>query len=147
MVVELYTTPDVTWFKKIPVSREYPRHWITVIDLEIHLSNGYVIKTPKGTIWDGASIPKIVWWMFKPIDEASIADFLHDFLWVNKEEQLKLFDFNIYKTRLFADNERNNWRKRLTKNWYRKNIKNPTTHFIIRKLGGVFYSKQINIPK
>lgn len=143
MIVELYQSPSGDWFEKMPASKEYPRHWITTIDLEITLSDGYVIRAPKGTIWDGASIPKWVWWLFKPIDEAAIADFLHDCLWVDKEAQLERFDFNIYKARLFADNERNQWRKKLAAN---KVVKNAVTHFVIRKLGGLFYSREISIP-
>ena len=143
MKVPLYTAPAGGWFEKLMTTEEYPRHWVTIVDLEITLSNGYVIRTSKGTIWDGASIPKWAWWIFKPIDEAAIADYLHDCLWVEKKEQLEYFGYNIYLTRLFADTERNNWRKKLAP---RKDMKNLITHFVIRKLGGLFYSKEISIP-
>jgi hypothetical protein len=143
MIVETYTSPGVEWNKKIPVSKEYPRHWITTIDLEIVLSDGYILKRPEGTIWDGASIPKKLWWLFKPVDEGAIADFLHDGLWTDKPEQFKRFDYDIHKARLFADNERNQWRKKLTPN---KIIKNFITNFVIREIGGLFYSKQLQIP-
>ena len=143
MIVPLYTVPDGEWTEKLPVTEEYPRHWVTIVDLEITLSNGYTIKTPKGTIWDGASIPKWAWWIFKPIDEAAIADYLHDCLWIQKREQLEYFSYNIYLTRLFADNERNAWRNKLAP---RKIIKNTITNFVIRKIGGFYYSKQLFIP-
>lgn len=143
MTVELFTSPKIKWFERLPMSKEYPRHWITTVDLEIHLSDSYVLVVPKGKIWDGASVPKWLWWLFKPIDEAAIGDFLHDCLWLDKENQLERFDYNIYQSRLFADNERNKWRQKLAP---KKKIKNCITHFFIRSLGGFFYSKQFLIP-
>jgi hypothetical protein len=144
MFVELYTAPKIEWFEKLPVSKEYPRHWITTTDLEIELSDGYLLKANRGTVWDGASVPKWAWIVLKPIDEAAIGDFIHDCLWSEKKIQLERFNFNIYEARLFADNERNNWRSRLA---HKKIIKNKITHFFIRKIGGFFYSKQLEIPE
>ena len=89
MRVPLYTTPTVQWTERLMPTDEYPRHWVTIIDLEIELSDGQVLNIPKGTIWDGASIPKWLWWLMKPIDEGAIADLLHDWLWGEKENQLK----------------------------------------------------------
>lgn len=135
--------PKDKWFKKLPKTKEHPRHWITVVDLEIELSNRYVIKMKKGTIWDGASIPTFLWWLLKPIDEGALGDFIHDQLWEHKEFQLILFDFNIYKTRLFADNERLRWRESHAPS---KKMKNKITNFVIRLIGGFYYSRQIKIP-
>lgn len=142
MRVSLYTSPTGEWFKKIPVSKDYPRHWITTVDLEIELSDGYILLINLGTIWDGASIPKWLWWLFKPIDEASIGDFIHDCLWVDKKAQLERFEYNIFKARQFADKERLEWRKRLAP---KKAIKNYITHFVIRKIGGIYYSRQLRL--
>ena len=111
MKLSYLENPKKEWFKKIEKSKKYPRHWITIVDLEIELSDGYVLKVPSGSIWDGASIPKWLWWLFKPIDEGALGDFIHDQLWENKDIQLDRFSFNIYQTRLFADNERVKWRK------------------------------------
>ena len=144
MRVPLYTTPTVQWTERLMPTDEYPRHWVTIIDLEIELSDGQVLNIPKGTIWDGASIPKWLWWLMKPIDEGAIADLLHDWLWGEKENQLKFFRYNIYQTRKFADGERNRWRQKLAP---KKRIKNAITNFVIRKTGGFFYSQQLNIPK
>lgn len=136
--------PTVNWFEKLPKTEEYPRHWITILDLEINLSDGTILKTPKGTIWDGASIPQWLWWLLKPIDEGAIGDFIHDWLWLNKDQELKRFNYNIYLTRLFADNERKKWRSHLAS---KKKFKNFITHFVIRQIGGFFYSSQVRIPK
>ena len=48
--------PDQPWFKKIPKSNEFPRHWITIVDMEVTLSDGYILKVAKGAIFDGAMV-------------------------------------------------------------------------------------------
>jgi hypothetical protein len=110
----------------------------------MELSDGYILKAPKGIIWDGASIPSWLFWLFKPIDEGAIDDFIHDQLWIDKQGQLKHFDYNIYQARQFADNERVKWRDALAPN---KKIKTAITNLVIRAVGGFFYSRQLEIPE
>ena len=143
LILPYLATPYIDWNSKITVSKEYPRSWKTIIDIETTLSDGFVLKIPKGTIWDGASIPKWLWWLFKPIDEAAIGDLIHDELWRQKQGQLEYFNFNIHEARKFSDLERLKWRNKLAP---KKKIKNYITHFVIRLIGGFFYSKQIKIP-
>jgi hypothetical protein len=143
------------------VSKEFPRHWVTTVDLYIIISDGFIIHRKKGTIWDGASVPKILWWLFKPTDKALLGDFIHDCLWEDKGEQLRRNNYNIYQTRLFADNERNTWREQLIlkseelnqpqiriklEKWFILKIKNPVTHKVIRLIGGLYYSRELVIP-
>ena len=135
--------PTQIWFEKIPKSKEFPRHWITTLDIEVALSDSYVLKVAKGAIFDGASIPKILWWLFKPVDEGVLGDWIHDELWKDKEGQLEHFKYQIFEARKFADEERLKWRTALAP---KKKIKNWITHKIIRLVGGVFYSNQLNIP-
>ena len=127
----------------LPKSKEYPRHWVTTVDLEIELSDGYILKAPKGTIWDGASIPSWLFWLASPIDEGAIGDFIHDQLWIDKQGQLEYFNFDIYQARKFADNERVLWRNYLAP---KKRLKTAVTNFVIRAIGGFFYSRQLKIP-
>lgn len=143
MVLGYLQPPYKEWTKKIPKTKEHPRHWITTVDIEVVMSDGYVIKRPKGTIWDGASIPKWLWWLFKPFDEGGMGDWIHDELWKDKEGQFKHFGYNTYISRKFADEERLRWRKSLAP---KKKIKNYITHWVIRIVGGLFYSKQLEIP-
>ena len=135
--------PNFDWNKRLPKSENYPRHWITCVNIEVELSDGYILNIPKGTIWDGASIPSWLWWLFKPIDEGSFGDLIHDILWKDKEGQLKHFKYNIFDARKFADDERYRWRSSLAP---KKKIKNVITHFFIRLIGGFFYSRQLKIP-
>ncbi|MBS9773806.1 MAG: DUF1353 domain-containing protein [Tenacibaculum sp.] len=112
-------------------------------DIDITLSDGYVLKIEKGFKTDLASIPKFLWSILSPIDSGFIGDLLHDKLWVDKIGQIQHFDNNLYKARLFADNERLIWRNKIAP---KKKFKNYLTHYVIRLIGGFFYSKQIQIP-
>jgi hypothetical protein len=143
MKIQYLQKPTQKWTERIPKSKEYPRHWITIVDIEVELSDDYILKIPEGTIWDGASIPKWLWWLLKPIDEGAIGDLIHDELWKDKKAQLAYFGYNIYLARKFADDERKKWRKALAPD---KKIKNWITHRVIRLIGGFFYSRQLQIP-
>jgi hypothetical protein len=142
MKLDYLQKPDFIWTEKLPKTKEYPRHYVTIVDLDIELSNGLILNIPKGEIWDGASIPKWLWWLMKPIDAGAIGDLIHDMLWVNQFEQIVYFN-SIFDARKFADAERVRWRNHLAPN---KKIKTAVTNFVIRKLGGLFYSRQLKIP-
>lgn len=143
MKLKYLQKPCCKAIKKLPKSGFYPRHWIITEDIEVELSDGRVITIEQGFITDGASIPKWLWWLFKPVDEAWIGDIIHDYLWINKEQELRHFKFHINDARRFADDERLRWRRALAPN---KKIKNSITHGVIRLVGGLFYSKQLEIP-
>ncbi len=119
------------------------RTFVVIEDINVVLSDGYKITIKAGTLTDLASVPSWAWSIFKPIDKAFIGDLIHDYLWVDKVEQIKHFDNSPYKARKFADEERLRWRKKLAPN---KRFKNWITHRIIRLIGGVFYSRQLKIP-
>ena len=135
--------PTNAWTEPLPKTEEYPRHWVTIVNIEVTLSNGFILTVPKSEIWDGASIPRWLWWLMKPIDDGAFGDFIHDMLWMMFKEQIVLYNYNIYQCRLFADNERLKWRNALAP---KKKIKTIVTHKIIRLIGGLFYSCQIQIP-
>lgn len=130
------------WNNKIRKSKRYPRHWITTKDLNIQLLDGRWIDIPMGFIWDGASIPKWLWWLFKPMDEGKLGDLEHDFLWVNWLKEAAFFN-STFEARRFSEKERLRVRKL---NAPKKRIKNFITHHFLRLFGGFFYSRQIKIP-
>ena len=141
MKVKLFEEPKDVWCAKITVSKKYPRHWITLFDLEVDLSDGSIINIPKGFIWDGASIPKWLWWMFPKIKLNSIVFLIHDFLYVDKKIQLFKHEFHIFEARKFADDEMRLWG---LKHFSKFTIE--IFYFVIRKSGGLFYSKQFKLP-
>ncbi len=134
---------------KIPIPLTYDpsieggRTFIVAETINVVLSNGQRIVIEKGFKTDLASIPQCLWSLLTPIDEGFIGDLIHDYLWVNKQEQLKYFNYNIYNTRKFADDERNRWRTKLSP---KRKLKNWVTHTFLRLLGGLWYSRQLKIP-
>jgi hypothetical protein len=119
------------------------RTFETTQDIEVVLSDGYVLKIEKGFKTDLSSVPSWAWSIFKPIDKAFIGDLIHDALWVDKAGQVVYFDNSFYDARKFADEERLRWRKSIAP---KKKIKNFVTHYVIRLIGGFMYSKQLKIP-
>lgn len=135
--------PKKGWCFKITASKQYPRHWIVAENLEITLSDNSVIVVPKGFIWDGGSIPKKLWWLFHRIDKNSIAFLIHDFLYIDKLKQIEKFNVHIYNARKFADDEMMRW---LCEHHPKSKFSNNIFYFVIRKIGGFFYSRQFKIP-
>lgn len=135
--------PKDGWCQKITPSKQYPRHWIVMQNMNITLSDGSIILIPKGFVWDGASIPKWLWWLFNKIDFIAIWFLIHDFVYVDKKAQLERFNYHIFNTRKFADDQILLWSKnekigtRITLCFF---------YLIIRLVGGFFYSRQFKIP-
>ena len=112
-------------------------------DIYVRLSDGYEICIKEGTVTDLASVPKWLWSLFTPIDEAFLGDLIHDYLWIDKVGQISHFNNSPYLARKFADEERLRWRMKLAP---KKEIKNYITHYVIRLIGSPFYTKKWLIP-
>jgi hypothetical protein len=112
-------------------------------DLHYTDSQGRNIIVPKGFETDLISVPKWLWSLFTPFDEGLKGDIIHDFLWVNRVNEITLFEGNIFKARKYADDLRLDIRKELAP---KNKLKNYITHYFLRWFGGFFYSRQIKIP-
>ena len=55
------------------------RKWAVIENWFFTLPNGVKIVVPAGFIFDGASIPKPLWFLLSPIDLVFIAGLIHDF--------------------------------------------------------------------
>lgn len=134
----------VQWFEQLPKSAEFPRHCCTLVPLDIQLSDGYILHIPEGYVWDGASVPSWLHWLYPHVDEGVLGDLIHDRLWEDKEGQFKYFKYKIYPARKFADDERLKWRRaHAPKKWFF----NWISHRVIRLIGGFYYSQQLKIPR
>ena len=142
-MIKYLEKPKGIYFIRVKGNKDLPRHWAILKELKIELSNGEIITIPKDYIFDGASVPKLLWWLFPPIDSGVMGDLIHDRLWENKKQQLEEYNYNSYKARKFADAERMRWRKGHAKNKVSFNI---ISNLVIRLIGGFYYSKQLNIP-
>lgn len=124
------------------------RTFITTQEINIKLSDDRIIKIPEGFLTDLMSVPSWCWSFLKPFDVAFIGDLIHDYLYVNKMEEIKHFEGRIYKAQKFADSERNKWRKKITK--YSKTnklgFKNWLTNFMLNVFAKDFYNRKYIIP-
>jgi hypothetical protein len=112
-------------------------------DLHYTDSKGRNIIVPKGFETDLISVPTWFWSVLRPFDEGVKGDIIHDYLWVNRVDEIELFYGNIYDARKYADDLRNEIRKELVPN---KKFKNIVTHLFLRLFGGFYYSRQFKIP-
>jgi len=111
-------------------------------ELEITLSDGYVLIIPEGFTTDLISVPKWIWSFIRPFDKALLAAILHDALWVFQLEEIKRHG-GVHQAREFADKEFKKWRYAIAPEL---KVKNFVSYHFIRLFGSLFYSHQIQIP-
>lgn len=142
-----YTQKNIDYYKSIkdPINN---RTFLLLEDIKVVLSNSKTIIIPKGFTTDLMSIPSWCWSVFRPFDSALIADLIHDFLYVDKMNQIILFENNIYWTMKFADAERNRWRCAIADNLPKNNlkIKNYITNKFLDLFAKDFYIRKYAIP-
>lgn len=124
------------------------RSFVVLDDIKCHLSDGQIIIIPKGFTTDLMSIPRWLWSLLSPFDSALIGDIIHDFLYTDKINQINHFKLNIYQAQKFADEERNKWRNKITKEIPNNNlkIKNWLTNNILKLFAKNFYIRKYQIP-
>lgn len=66
----------------------------TLEHLDHQLINGRQLFVPRGTVSNGASVPRLLWWIYPPYGTYTYPAVIHDFLYEN----------NLY-TREFADRQ------------------------------------------
>jgi hypothetical protein len=66
----------------------------TLEHLDHQLINGRQLFVPRGTVSNGASVPRLLWWIYPPYGTYTYPAVIHDFLYEN----------NLY-TRKFADRQ------------------------------------------
>jgi hypothetical protein len=72
-------------------------HYKLVEPLEIKLTNGVIIKIPKDFKWDLASVPRVLWSVCSPDNDAEIAYLIHDYLYRYNVLPKKECDLEMYK--------------------------------------------------
>lgn len=129
--------------KEIPLAyiTSSQRDFKTTVDIEVTLSDGYVVKIPKGYITDLSSKPKWLWSLLPPFDKRLISAVIHDFLWTNKMEEIKRHG-SIHKAFTFSNEEFNKWNKALVPE---SNFKNWIEYNYLKHFGLPYYTGQHQI--
>ena len=126
--------------RTIPITHIKGRNFMVLDDIHITLSNGYVLKIPKGFTTDFMSVPYWLWSFITPIDDGLLGDVIHDRLWSN-EEKVKQIEYHgsIIKAKNFSDKERHRWRQSFVPD---KKLKNKITTLFLSKFSMKYYTGQ-----
>lgn len=105
--------------------------------LQIQLSNGDIIKIPKGFIWDLSSVPRFLWWLLPPDGDFELASLIHDYLYIKRKE--------LSYSRKFADDEMLLWSKVVSGTKSKisiRNLDNQVRYIAVRLFGWIVYNKK-----
>ena len=98
----------------------------TLEHLDHQLIDGTQLFVPKGTVSNGASVPRLLWWIYPPYGTYTYPAVIHDFLYEN----------NLY-TRKFADRQFLIDMGRCNTNKFTKWL----FYYIVRIFGGLNWKK------
>ena len=89
--------PDMPLLKPMPLTRwGKARQWRLIGDWEY---NG--IRVPAGFITDGASVPRILYWLFEPTGVLFLPAIVHDYFYatqqISRAEADKIFRENVIR--------------------------------------------------
>jgi hypothetical protein len=98
----------------------------TLEHLDHQLIDGTQLFVPKGTVSNGASVPRLLWWIYPPYGTYTYPAVIHDFLYEN----------NLY-TRKFADRQFLIDMGRCNTNKFTKWL----FYYIVRIFGGLNWNK------
>ncbi len=76
-------TKGLPWWKAIMAWLTEPRRWVVREDWGFTLPDRTRILIPEGFIFDGASIPRLLWWLFSPVGILLIPALIHDYAYAS----------------------------------------------------------------
>ena len=112
-------------------------------EINFELSNKTKITIPYGFEWDLSSVPRIFWAILPPNGDFIVGALIHDYLYQNSKEIIKLFDGDSKKARKFSDKEMLKWSRAVngTRNISLQKIDNYTRYYGVRVFGGLVWNK------
>lgn len=124
------------------------RMWKVTEDIIVTLSDGYKLLIPKGFETDLRSVPKFLWGLVKPYNNALMAYVIHDRLYADKLGQMAHFAEKTGKARpfhakKFADEEMYKWATALAPH---RKIENYVSYLAVRWLGNPVYWGRKSVP-
>lgn len=107
------------------------KYWKIIKSIHILLSNKEVITVPYGFYYDMATIPKLLWSLIRPFNDALLATLIHDYLYIHQEVH------NL--TRAQVDKEMLIWSNKINGNKF----DNYLRYVFVRLLGWLWWKKLI----
>lgn len=104
------------------------KYWKIQNPITVELSNGQIIKVPKGFVYDMSTVPKWLWSFVRPVNDGLFGYLIHDVLYINRVPGM---------TRKQADQEMLFWTN-ITNN---NKFDNKLRYYIVRLLGWLWWKK------
>ena len=105
------------------------KKWKTFNQIDVPLSDGSILKIPKGFETDLSTVPKFLWGILPPFGNFLLAAIVHDYLYVTKDDRGRNF---ADKEMLIISNKKN---KNKVDNYFR--------YFAVRLFGGLYWNDVI----
>jgi hypothetical protein len=67
-------------------SSKHKKYWKITKPITVMLSTNNIITIPNGFYYDMATIPKWLWSIIRPFNDALLATLIHDYLYIHQEE-------------------------------------------------------------
>ena len=123
------------------------RGWIVSKDINVILSDGYKLHIPRGFKTDLRSVPKALWGIIRPYNNALMAYIIHDRLYADKIGQMVHFSkdglASPYKAKKFADEEMFKWATALAPH---RKLENYLSYLAVRWFGNPVYWGRKSVP-
>lgn len=100
-------TKNVSFFKAVWTWMTERRKWEFRENWKYELSNNTTILIERGYIFDGASIPKVFWWLFSPTGILFIPSVFHDYAYTHgylmSKREDRYSEWGLGSPRIFWD--------------------------------------------
>lgn len=106
----------------------HEKFWKIEKPIEVLLSNGEIITIPHGFVYDMATVPKWLWSVVRPFNDALMGTLIHDFLYIDKASHTM--------TRAQADAEYLKWNNTTNSN----KLDNYTRYIFVRAFGWAWWN-------
>lgn len=128
------------------------RRWVIDKSFSVELSDGFILKIPKGFETDLRSSPWWLWSIIPPFNESLLAYLIHDRLYADKLGQMKHFSkqdklgrAKPYVAKKFADEEMYRWASALAPS---KKVENLFAYWGVKTLWGKrVYDGRSSVPQ
>jgi len=105
------------------------KKWKIFEQIDVPLSDGSILKIPKGFETDLSSVPKFLWGILPPFGNFLLAALVHDYLYVEKDSRGRKF---ADKEMLIISNKRN-----------KNKVDNYLRYFAVRVFGNLYWNDVI----
>lgn len=117
---------------------ESDKYFVTLLPIQIELTNGKTITIPKGYYFDGSSTPKFIRGIMPRYGAFMFAALIHDWMYYTDHQRERL---GVDKARKFADEEMLRWSNAINNRTYVNYLDNYLRYWAVRLFGKKVYER------